>query len=122
MNFSRNIPVEAIKMSLNGHKTYSSDESSDMICEKTITAKVIGVMQKVTAAKITIQSVVFMVLLFINLSSGLIMRHRSLTKKAEPQPTRNMACRNAQSQTQSGIGCWLRRLVRRHVAHIINLI
>ena len=51
---------DAIKMSLKGHKTYSSDESSDMICEKTITAKVIGIMQKVTAAKITIQRVVFM--------------------------------------------------------------
>jgi hypothetical protein len=70
---------DAINMSLKGHKTYSSDVS-DMRREKTITAKVIGIMQKVTAAKITIQRVVFMFLRFIHLSRGLIMRCRSLTR------------------------------------------
>ncbi|HAO78991.1 MAG TPA: hypothetical protein DCQ92_08465 [Verrucomicrobia subdivision 3 bacterium] len=60
---------DAMKMSLKGHKTYSSDVSDMiyMICEKTMTAKVIGIMQKVTAAKITIQKIVFMFFCFMRL-------------------------------------------------------
>jgi hypothetical protein len=53
-----------MKMSLKGHKTYSS-HVSEMICEKTTTAKMIGIMQKLTAAKITIQKIVFMFFCFI---------------------------------------------------------
>jgi hypothetical protein len=50
---------DTMKMSLKSHKTCSSD-TSDMICEKAITAKMIGIMQKVTAAKMTIQRIVIM--------------------------------------------------------------
>jgi hypothetical protein len=58
---------DAMKTSLNGHKTHSSN-LSDSICEKTITARMIGIMQKDTAAKTTIQKIVFMVFGFMQMS------------------------------------------------------
>jgi hypothetical protein len=69
---------DAMRMSLKDHKTYSSDVS-DMRCEKTITAKVIGIMQKVTAAKITIQRIVIMIFCFMHLFEKAIMLYRSPT-------------------------------------------
>jgi hypothetical protein len=67
---------EAMKMNLKDHKTYSSGVS-EMICEKTTTAKMIGIKQKVTAAKTTIHSIVFMLFRFIHLSGGHIVRCRN---------------------------------------------